>query len=149
MTKPLILIVEGDARMQAVYHAIFHGHEREFTYHLVQSGEAALRFVEEKPVDLLVLAADLPRMPGLDVLQLVRAKEATKGLPVVVVTQAENPEERLAALRNGADHYQTKCFVVEELLARIRRLLERKASLWSGLNPFSWLHVAQRRSHNE
>ena len=126
MTKHLILVVENDPSMQTLYNAIFRRYENEFTFSLVHTGEAALKFLEQKAVHLLVLAWDLPGMPGIDVLQLVRATEATKSLPVVVVSPTEDPEERFEALNHGADHYQSKAFNVSELVARIRGLLQRR-----------------------
>ena len=125
MNKHQILVVESNSDMQNLYRAIFRRHEDEFSYHLVQSGEVALKFLEHTPIDLLLLSWNMPRIPAIDVLQLVRARLATQNLPVVVVADAEDPEERLEVLRHGADHYQAKGFNVEEFLARIRQLLRR------------------------
>ncbi len=140
MTKHQILVVESNADMQALYHCIFRKHEDEFACRLVETGEAALKLLEDTQVDLIVLTDRLPGMPGMDILQLLRARTATKSLPVIVVADAEDPEERLEALRRGADHYQAKGFVVDELLARIRHLVGREAhgALWHKVPwPFS------------
>jgi DNA-binding response OmpR family regulator len=125
MSKHSILVVESDRSMQSVYNAIFRRHETEFKYHLVQSGEAALKFIEQNTVDLMLLAWDLPR-PGIaaaDVLELVRAETAAAKLPVVVLSPAAHPAERAEAIERGASHYQGKDCRVDELLAEIRRLL--------------------------
>lgn len=139
MTRHLILVVESDPVMQAIWDAIFRGHRIEFNYHLVQTAEAALEFLRQTNVDLLVLAAALPRITGLDVLQLVRAEEETKDIPVVIISAAENHDERLQALHYGADHYQGKDFSVEEFLARVRRLLEREAPMTLGAKVLAFL----------
>lgn len=125
MIKHHLLIVEPGTEMQKLYRAIFRSHEDEFSYQIVQCGEAALEILEHSNVDLLLLAWDLPRMLAIDVLQVLRAKNKTRSLPIVVLGHGVHPEESLDALRHGADHYQAKGFNVEELLARLRQLLTR------------------------
>jgi len=51
---------------------------------------------------LVLLDLKMPRMDGLEVLRRIRADEATRRLPVVVVTSSERPEDREETLRQGA-----------------------------------------------
>ena len=126
MTKHHLLIVEPGEDMQELYKSIFNKHQNEFTVQIVRSGEAALEFMEHSSVDLLLLSWTLPLIPASDVLQVLRAKNKTRNLPVVVMADALLDEDRVEALRLGADHYQAKGFNPEALLARIRQLLPRE-----------------------
>jgi CheY-like chemotaxis protein len=60
------------------------------------------RFEPGGPPQLVLLDLKMPRMGGLEALGRIRAGEATKRLPVVVLTTSERPEDREEALRLGA-----------------------------------------------
>ncbi len=79
----------------------------------------------ETPYDLVLLDLKLPGGSGLDLLAEWRA--AGDNMPVLALTARDRLEEKVAGLDAGADDYLTKPFEFEELLARIRALLRRKA----------------------
>jgi len=73
--------------------------------------------------DVVVLDLLLPDAPGLNVLRAMR--RCCDETPIIVVSHCTDPEERLAALRAGADDYVMKPFLPEELFERIRSVVDR------------------------
>ena len=77
------------------------------------------------PYDLLLLDLGLPRGDGLSLLRALRARG--EALPVLVVTARDALADRVAGLDAGADDYVVKPFELDELAARIRAVLRRRA----------------------
>lgn len=89
-------------------------------------GEAALRTLQdEEDVAIMLLDLMMPKMDGEEVLRRVRASGRTHGLPVVVITGSERPEDEDRLLRAGADDYLHK--PIEPALAarRVSAVLRR------------------------
>jgi DNA-binding response OmpR family regulator len=68
----------------------------------------------------------LPKMNGLDVLQILRNREKCN-VPVIMLTSRKEEIDRVMGLEFGADDYITKPFSTRELLARIKAVLRRVA----------------------
>lgn len=92
----------------------------------LKDGQAALRFLKAETFDIIVLDLNLPKVPGLRVLQEMRANGST--VPVLILTARDAIEDRVKGLDSGADDYLTKPFDLDELSARIRALQRRFAS---------------------
>ena len=67
----------------------------------------------------------LPGVSGLEICRRLRAREATRTLPVIMLTARGEESERVRGLSVGADDYVVKPFSVPELMARVRALLRR------------------------
>ena len=89
------------------------------------SGPEALALLETEDVDLVLLDILMPGMDGYEVCRAIRASPATEFLPVVMIT-ASGSEQRLVALRAGADDFVMKPFDQAELLARVGSLARIK-----------------------
>jgi class 3 adenylate cyclase len=89
------------------------------------SGSEALAHVSSKPVDLILLDIVMPEMDGYEVCRRLRGDEATRYLPIVMIT-ASGEQEKVAAIEAGADDFIAKPFDQAELLARVRSLLRIK-----------------------
>ncbi|MCH2497178.1 MAG: response regulator transcription factor [Erythrobacter sp.] len=88
------------------------------------SAGEALRIVKAQPAPLVALLdLGLPDRDGIEIVPQL----AALGLAVIVLTARDATEEKVAALDLGADDFVTKPFDSEELLARIRSALRRKA----------------------
>jgi adenylate cyclase len=98
---------------------------RSYTVITATSGAEALERARSEPVDLVLLDVLMPEIDGYEVCRRLRADEATRFLPVVMVT-ASGDHEKIAALDAGADDFVTKPFEHAELLARVRSLLRIK-----------------------
>ncbi|TXH71107.1 MAG: response regulator [Thiothrix sp.] len=91
----------------------------------VRDGHQALLALEHDLYDLILLDLGLPRLPGIDVLKHYRQHQGEAA--VLILTARDTPSERVKGLDTGADDYLVKPFDLDELLARIRALLRRKA----------------------
>jgi DNA-binding response OmpR family regulator len=79
-------------------------------------GVDALELVRAAPPDLVVLDIMMPRMDGLEALAALKADEATKEIPVVMLTAKTSDTDQWAGWEAGADYYITKPFDLDELL---------------------------------
>lgn len=122
---PRILVVEDE---QDIALLIKHALDRsgEMTAEIVASGDVALRRISEEPPDLVVLDLNLPVVSGSEVCRLMRARPATAGIPVIMLTARTSESDRVAGLDLGADDYVTKPFSLRELAARVRAVLRRR-----------------------
>ncbi len=96
-----------------------------FAVDWVQDGEAAELALKNGIYDLVVLDLGLPRKDGIDVLSGLRAKE--NSVPVLILTARDAVPDRVRGLDRGADDYLVKPFDLDELAARVRALLRRRA----------------------
>ncbi|MEB0112801.1 response regulator [Variovorax sp. RTB1] len=81
--------------------------------------------------DLVVLDLGLPARDGMTVLEELR--RAGNHVPVIIVTARDAVDQRIAGLNAGADDYLLKPFDLDELIARVRALLRRRAGVGSSL----------------
>lgn len=88
-------------------------------------GPGALRLARTERPHLLVLDLMLPGMDGLDVTRALRQDQATRKLPIIMLTARVEEADRLIGLELGADDYMTKPFSPRELVARVRAVLRR------------------------
>jgi two-component system alkaline phosphatase synthesis response regulator PhoP len=88
-------------------------------------GREALRLARAETPALLVLDLMLPGMDGLDVTRALRSDQATRALPIIMLTARVEEADRLIGLELGADDYLTKPFSPRELVARVRAVLRR------------------------
>ncbi|MHB1923467.1 MAG: EAL domain-containing protein [Acidimicrobiales bacterium] len=91
-------------------------------------GPAALAALARDEIDLVLLDLGLAGMSGLDVLGRIRSDPDTAQLPVIIVTGADQLDDRVAGLDSGASDYITKPFEPDELLARVRAQIRQQES---------------------
>jgi DNA-binding response OmpR family regulator len=87
-------------------------------------GEAALRALAERTVDLVILDVMLPKVNGFDVCRQIRADPRWSGVRILMLTAKGRETEVARGLKLGADAYVTKPFSTKDLVGQIKRLLE-------------------------
>ena len=94
-------------------------------YRVVQaiSGREALASAEQLRPELILLDVNMPGMDGFEVARRLRASEATRLVPVIMVTALGDLDHRLRGLESGADDYLAKPVSQAELLARVQSTL--------------------------
>jgi len=76
--------------------------------------------------DLVVLSWILPGIPGLPFARRLRSDRRTKDISLVLISDREGEQDKVAALDGGADDYVTKPYSGRELLARIKAVMRRR-----------------------
>jgi two-component system response regulator ArlR len=99
-------------------------------------GRTALSLFAGNTYDLIILDIMLPGKNGLEVLRSIRK---TSRVPVIMLTARKDVYDKVTFLGAGADDYVTKPFDTMELMARVRRLLEREAE--RAQQPLDGLHI--------
>ncbi|WP_374665525.1 phosphate regulon transcriptional regulator PhoB [Ramlibacter sp.] len=92
-----------------------------------EDGEAAQREIDAVLPDAILLDWMLPGQSGLALARKWRADARTRGVPILMLTARGDEPDKVAGLDAGADDYITKPFSTQELLARIRAVLRRRA----------------------
>jgi len=85
-------------------------------------GEGLEDRIQADPPHLVLLDVVLPGRSGYQILRSLRRNEATRNLPVVLVSSKAEPTDVEWGRMQGADDYLTKPFSAEDLLGRVRRL---------------------------
>ncbi|MFO0982748.1 MAG: response regulator [Planctomycetota bacterium] len=123
MAKETILIVEDDPD---IVELVQYNLEREgFKVWVAKDGESGLKEAASRKPSLIVLDIMLPGMEGLEVCRCLKHGEATKDIPLVMVTAKGEESDVIVGLEMGADDYVVKPFSPRELMARIRAILRR------------------------
>ncbi|MDB5594791.1 MAG: phoB [Hyphomicrobiales bacterium] len=123
LSAPRILIVEDEAALALL---LAYNLEAEgFIVERAERGDDAELQLLESPPDLVILDWMLPGVSGIEICRRLRARDATRTLPVIMLTARGEEGERVRGLSVGADDYVVKPFSVPELMARVRALLRR------------------------
>lgn len=117
-----ILVIEDESKIARFLELELkhEGYEVEIAY----DGRSGLERAEKNDIDLIVLDLMLPLMSGIEVCRRIRK---FSDLPIIMLTAKDDISDKVTGLDSGADDYVTKPFAIEELLARIRVALKRKA----------------------
>ncbi len=87
-------------------------------------GEQGLSLAQERMPDMVILDLMLPGIGGIEVCRRLRA---AADVPIIILTARDSVSDKVEGLDAGADDYLTKPFAFDELLARVRATLRRKA----------------------
>jgi two-component system alkaline phosphatase synthesis response regulator PhoP len=102
------------------------GDPGEFEWSRCRYAREALESAHKSPPNLLVLGLDLPDMPGLTLLKVLRDTEYGREMPVIVVAGSKTASSVKEAFELGADDYVVAPVDPRELAARARAVLRRK-----------------------
>jgi two-component system sensor histidine kinase ChiS len=120
--SPLILAVDDEPiNLQVLQNVLLPQGYRITT---ARNGSEALRSVAQERPDLIVLDVMMAGLSGLDVARDLRRRHGLHELPIILLTARGRTSDMLAGFEAGANDYVVKPFVKDELLSRIRTLLE-------------------------
>lgn len=126
-TAPRVLLVDDDKKLLPLL-------ERGFRYEgfevlAASNGEEGLALVRTRAPDVVILDIGLPALDGLEVCRHLRHHA---DVPIIMLTARDEVADKVRALNLGADDYVTKPFAFDELVARVRALLRRRAPAQAG-----------------
>ena len=123
--QPRVLIVEDEpAIAELIAVNLQHGG---FIAVVAQDSVTAQRELDAVLPDVILLDWMLPGQSGLSLARHWRKQARTKSIPILMLTARGDEPDKVAGLDAGADDYITKPFSTQELLARIRAVLRRRA----------------------
>ncbi len=124
MAKESILVVEDEPKISELLRLYL---EKEgYQVMVAADGAAALEDFHRREPQLVVLDLNLPVMDGLEVCRRIRRDSS---VPIIMLTARDEEADKLIGLELGADDYVTKPFSPREVVARVRAVLRRLASV--------------------
>jgi type II secretory ATPase GspE/PulE/Tfp pilus assembly ATPase PilB-like protein/CheY-like chemotaxis protein len=121
----VVLLVDDEDDLRRVMRDLL---EREgYTVQEARDGVQALDQVDRHAPDIIVLDLNLPGLDGYGVLSQLRSRNATRNIPVVVLTAKGDEENEVRVFELGADDFLSKPFRARALPARLEAVLSRRA----------------------
>ncbi|MFH1462395.1 MAG: response regulator [bacterium] len=118
-----ILLVEDDPFLIDIYSTKLK--ESGFSVEVASEGEEALRKIQEKKPDLLLLDIVLPQVDGWEILKNIKSQENLKSLKVIILSNLGQKEEVKKGISLGAVKYLIKAhFTPTQVVAEIKKVLE-------------------------
>ena len=125
-TAPRVLVVDDSATQAGALAMLLE--ENGIVARIARSGEQALEMVREETPDLVLSDVVMPGIDGYEVCRRIKTDLGLPQLPVVLLTSLTDQIAIVRALASGADHYVTKPYDPERLVARVRQVLARGAA---------------------
>ena len=118
MAGELILIVEDNEKNRKLERDIlqFHGYRTAEA----DNAEDGIALAQATPPALVLMDIQLPRMNGIEALQVLRSDERTRAIPVIAVTASAMTQDRQKIMAAGFDGYQSKPISVKGFLQAVR-----------------------------
>jgi CheY-like chemotaxis protein len=121
----LVVEDEADTRLVLTESLRYYG----FEVSTAKDGIEAMESLEKSRPDVILLDMNLPVLSGWEALQMIKADQRLKGIPVVAVTASTSVSDEARALRLGCVDFIPKPFEAKDVAARIERVLERQRKI--------------------
>lgn len=121
MPKRILVVDDHPPTVRLIQNAL---EQEGFSVITATNGAECLIAVHQDSPDVVILDVIMPVMDGLQTLRVIRENEATKTLPVIVLSVRDSDQDVLDGWRIGADLYLTKPFKLDDLLAAVKRITQ-------------------------
>ncbi|MCS6893260.1 MAG: type II/IV secretion system protein [Deltaproteobacteria bacterium] len=125
--KPAVLLVEDNEETLWILTKILE--DRYFNVLTARDGIEALEIITSTSLDLIISDIMMPRMSGIELIKRVRTSLGLKQIPILMLTAVDTDENELKSLELGADDFVSKLDDPNIIIARVERLLARRANL--------------------
>ena len=118
MSKELIYVVDDEPDICEIID--LHLKRCGFKTKTFLTGSKFIKQMDEELPDLIILDIMLPDISGIDICRILKVREKTASIPVIMLTAKSEEADRLLGFEVGADDYVVKPFYPKELVARVR-----------------------------
>jgi DNA-binding response OmpR family regulator len=122
--EPLVLVADDDDDIRSL--VSFRLQRSGYRVIVASDGEEALALALEHAPDLAVLDVMMPKLDGYEVTRRLRGEDATRAMPVILLTARAQEADVARGFESGADDYLRKPFSPQELRARVQAILGRR-----------------------
>jgi signal transduction histidine kinase len=123
---PKILIADDDPSTRNLIRRTLSMEQADYIFVEATNGAAALELALQEKPDILLLDVMMPEMTGLELCGILKSREDTRPIPVILVTALKESEDRIKGIEAGGDDFLAKPFDVLELRLRVKSLLRIK-----------------------
>ncbi len=123
--NPLVMVVDDSLTVRKITGRMLTREGYEVA--TAKDGVDALQQLQDLRPDCILLDVEMPRMDGFEFARTVRADEATRGIPIIMITSRTADKHRNHALELGVNEYMGKPYQEEQLLALIKRYTSEAA----------------------
>lgn len=121
-----ILVVDDSSTNIVLLEAILNG--QGYQIETAQSVKEAYQIIKKEEVNLILLDLLMPRVSGFDFLKEIKNNEATKNIPVIIVSAVADAENKKKSKELGALDFINKPIDIQDFIERIDAILKRKKS---------------------
>lgn len=121
--KGKILVVDDEKDILELISIILS--ENEITVYKAQDGLSALEIAIKNKPDLILLDIMMPEIDGWEVLKMLKVDEETRDIPVAMLSCKSETRDKVLGIQEGAVDYITKPFAPDDLIIRVREILEK------------------------
>ena len=120
MDKKKILVVDDEPNIRSLVSKML---DKDYIVIEATNGEEAIDIAKRQEPDLILMDLIMPQMDGYTACSSIKTDQATKGIPVVMLTGVGHEFNKKFAREMGADAYITKPFSADELLRQVKQVL--------------------------
>ncbi len=117
-----ILVVDDEEHIRRILQ--FQLEKNGYIVATAENGEVALRVVHKEAPDLVILDLMMPKIDGFEVCRRLRADFQTNQIPIIMLTAKSDLPDKIKGLQGGANDYLIKPYSNEEMLLRVRNVIE-------------------------
>ena len=125
--RTTILLVEDNKDIFLYIQSIFH--EEQYNILYAPNGEKAWDMINKQLPDIVITDVIMPQKNGIELCKMMKASPLLNHIPIIIVSAKNEETDMIEGLKSGADSYIRKPFYPEELLVRVKNLLESRLLL--------------------
>jgi DNA-binding response OmpR family regulator len=115
-----VLLVDDDDMLRKMTEILLS--KQGFEVLTAENGDKAIQQLKVMHPDVILMDVMMPDMDGFSVCREIKTNPVTAGIPIVMLTALDNPENKVKGLEGGADDYISKPFEIAELTAKIKAI---------------------------
>lgn len=118
--KKRVLVADDDPSISRLLERIL---SQDYDVVTASDGQSALTLASQIKPNLMILDVMMPGLDGFQLAGKARAVPQLKTVPIIFLTARDGPLDTIKGIQVGARHYMTKPFKIDELLAKVKKIL--------------------------